>query len=420
VLFPFILALLAGASAAVLAYGTDPGWAQFSHGIDFILWSRRLQWPLIAITLVLCLVLLTLIISGKRRAWWLLALSPILALFIHRFATDPDRKMLVVEDPALVDATQASFIGNEDWVVGVRFGEIAYAFPLSALFHAPVILLSDREKRMVLMWSPFANRAMAYEVTRDFSARDLEVVSTPANAVLLYNSKLGQFINAVTGRTPRGEEPTDFRQAIVTVKTTWARWNQAHPECRVMAPLDGEWSTAPGQPILPRYPIPAVKAELPDERRLCFIATARPMAVPSEAINGLLNLTVGRNSVLLFRDSTGQVRAFDRHIDEDLSPRFARAIDPKHPEVALVDADTNTEWSITGTAMEGQKEMIGKKLTPLPVEDELYWDVMKFWYPDLQWVDAAALSAAMEAPILARSAANRPAAKKRRTVHSVN
>src|SRR5947209_175601 len=75
---PLVLIVLATVAAAVLAYGTDPTWAQFSHGIDVILWSRRLQWPLIVVALLLCLALLALVIAAKRRAWWLVALLPIL------------------------------------------------------------------------------------------------------------------------------------------------------------------------------------------------------------------------------------------------------------------------------------------------------------------------------------------------------
>ena len=38
--------------------------------------------------------------------------------------------------------------------------------------------------------------------------------------------------------------------------------------------------------------------------------------------------------------------------------------------------------------MEAKKEFRGKRLAALPVEDELYWGVMKYWYPELQLVSA--------------------------------
>jgi hypothetical protein len=50
----------------------------------------------------------------------------------------------------------------------------------------------------------------------------------------------------------------------------------------------------------------------------------------------------------------------------------------------FIDTDTNSGWSTTGVAVEGKKEFRGKRLAPVPVEDELYWGVMKYWYPELQ------------------------------------
>jgi hypothetical protein len=45
---------------------------------------------------------------------------------------------------------------------------------------------------------------------------------------------------------------------------------------------------------------------------------------------------------------------------------------------------------------------------------------MKFWYPNLEWVDAAALAAAMEPPAPVRVLMKPSATKKRRVVHPLN
>jgi hypothetical protein len=400
VILPLILIFFSAAAATIVAYGTDSAWGQFNHGLDLILWSRRLQWPLIAAALLLCLALLALVISGKRRAWWLIALLPILALFAHRFVTGPTRSLTVAENPAFIDASRATFLQGDDYVVGVRFGDWAYAFPYSVLFHAPAVLQSDREKRMILLWSPFANRALAFNAARDLRGRDLEVVSSPANATLLYNARLGQFINALTGKTPGGEKPTGFGDELAAVKMPWSQWRALNPQSRVMMPLDSSWKTAPAQPLLPRYAMPRSRPELADERRVCVVAATQPIALPSDALRDApLNLSAGKTAVLLLRQSSdGVARAFARNLDEDLTPRFSTATDPKHPDVALIDSDTNSEWTAAGTAVQGPKEIKGKKLSPVPVEDGLYWGVMKFWYPELRLMDADALAAAVEKP----------------------
>ena len=47
----FVLATLAMVSATVIAFGTDPRLAQYPSGMDWIMLSRRLQWPLTTLCL---------------------------------------------------------------------------------------------------------------------------------------------------------------------------------------------------------------------------------------------------------------------------------------------------------------------------------------------------------------------------------
>jgi hypothetical protein len=117
---------------------------------------------------------------------------------------------------------------------GVTFGDATYAYPYSALFATPAILQADHEKRMILMWSAFANRALAMPIGQELRSRDLEVVSTPANALLLYNSRRGEFINGLTGQTPQHERPKGFAAALPlrTAKMPWGDWRSLHPESR--------------------------------------------------------------------------------------------------------------------------------------------------------------------------------------------
>src|SRR5690349_3075047 len=128
---PVILIVLATATAALVAYGVHPDWAQYESGLAIIILSRRLMWPMIAVSLILCIALLTLVISGRRRAWWLIGLAPVLALFVHRFSTGVYGPGGVVDMPTFVEATHpaAATVEVGDYVVGIVFRGRAYAFP---------------------------------------------------------------------------------------------------------------------------------------------------------------------------------------------------------------------------------------------------------------------------------------------------
>ncbi len=397
---PVLLIVAAVAAGCGLAYGTAAQWAGLSsHGMDVILWSRRLQWPLAAVALALGLWLVALIVSGRRRAWWGVGLVPVLALFTHRFVTGPGLAFAAADDPPVVPAAGAAgFLRDGDWVVGLSADGAACAYPYAVLFHRPVVVRpAPGGRRVVLLWSAYANRAVAAWAEWDTHGRDLEVVSFPADGVLVYNERLGQFLNGVTGRTPTGAVPTGFGRPIETVKTTWGRWRADHPRTVVVAPADDRWRTSPTGPVLPAYRVPG-ESGLPDARPVCVVTGSGPAAVASDRVTDRpLNLTAGAMPVLVVRGADGRVRAFDRSLPGDLVPRFAAGPGPSGG-AAWVDADTGSSWSAAGAVVAGPADMRGVRLTPVPVDDGLYLGVMRYWYPDLHVVDGAEAAAGIAVP----------------------
>lgn len=377
---PLILSFLATLAAAAMSYGTDPRWVeQGAWGIGLIVLARRLQWPLVAISLVLCLSLLGLVISGKRRAWWLIALAPVLALFVHRFMTATANRYAVLDEPAMVAAADAKQVRDEDYVVGVVFNEQPYAYPYAALYGAPVIVQSDRERRMLLIWSACANAATALEVSRDVKACDLDIVCDPADTLLVYNGRTGQFLIGLSGNTTRGERPAGVEKTLPAAKQTWKQWRSAHPDTRVLAaPMRG-----PTTPLTPHSP--TANAKLP----VTLISHGNTsLAVRADDISATpLNLRLADVPIVLFRDRvTGEVCAFDRRLEADLIPQFKLPRDAKQREkgVAIVDSDTNSGWTARGVAIDGSKEWRGKKLTPVDVRADIYLGPAQFWYRDLK------------------------------------
>src|SRR3954468_15136070 len=153
---PLALILVATTAAGGGAYGVHPGRAQCGRGLAMIALARRLMWPLVAVSLISCLSLLGLIITGKRRAWWLIGLAPVLALFVHRFGPGAPGPAGVGEGAAMGEAKDPSAPEAGDYVVGLVFADRAYAFPYRALFARPVVAMTDYDQRMLLIWSAFA------------------------------------------------------------------------------------------------------------------------------------------------------------------------------------------------------------------------------------------------------------------------
>ena len=387
---PLLLLTLAVLAGAVVAYGANPVWAQYAHGLDFIVWTRRLEWPLVALSLILCLALLGLIVSGKRRAWWLIGLGPVLALFVHRFVTDPAGGLGVIDNPTFVAAAENPSIADDDYVVGLHFGDFAYAYPYSLLFDNPVVIQADHDKRLMLTWSAFANRAVANTISHDLRARDIEIVSMPANALLLYNRSNGQFINALKGQLVKGGKPLGFGTPVVVSTTTWKQWRELNPQTKLMRPPPGPQrsSAPPHGPIQPAYPMPPAILDYPAGSSIILIGTTQPAALKSDDVGAEpVRVQVDGGPAFVFRESPQRpVRAFSCYLKkQELFPRFRLDREHKVKNSMFIDSDTGSSWSAGGAWVGGpyKKEMAGSRLTPLPVQDHLYWGVMKYWYPDL-------------------------------------
>ena len=389
-LFPLGLIILAVLSAFAVGYGTDARWIQYPHGLTIIVDARRLQWPLVCLSLIACIGLLALIVSGRRRAWWLIGLAPVLALFVHRFALGPAAgTMNVVENPDFIAAKDANFVQPDDYVVGVTFGDNTYAYPYAQLYWTPVVVQADHEKRMMLIWSAYANRALAFTVHHDLKPRELEVVSTPANALLVYDGRVGQFINGITGQTTKGQKPASFGSPLITQKMPWRQWHALHADTKVLTLTSNSRRdvAGPTRPLQPTCPMPPMTLDKPKDLRIAMVGTTQPAAMESDAVGPApINLRADDTPVFIFREISEQpIRGFDRQIKADLFPRFVLNRNPrKHPNATFVDVDTNSGWDAKGVWTDGLKDLKGKKLQSVAVDDELYYGVMKFWYPDLQ------------------------------------
>jgi hypothetical protein len=387
VLAPLLFIVLAIATAGVMAYGTHPNLATIGGGVELICHVRRLQWPLATVAVVFCLAVVVMVVAGRRRAWWLIGLAPVMSLFAHAFAMGPMRHFTVAEDPTFVPAGDTTFIADDDYVVGLTFADQPLAFPYSALFNAPAVVLNHREQRLLLLWNPYANRATAMLTAKSIKAAELDLVSMPANALLVYNRRNGQFINGLTGLADNGARPAGVKQDVPTLKTTWRQWRALHPQTRAMLQ---NVATGPGQPLLPAYPLPrasAASTDAPDAIVTIVTGSAAVALVEAPPLATVVNFSAGDTKVLLLpaalAGGTHPV-AFDRRVTGDLFPAFNTVVPDERRGTMLIDADSGTLWTLDGRATTGP--LAGEQLARLPIDTGLNYRVMKFWYPALTLV----------------------------------
>jgi hypothetical protein len=138
----------------------------------------------------------------------------------------------------------------------------------------------------------------------------------------------------------------------------------------------------------------------------------KPLAIDiSDVTAAPINVLAEGQQVLLFRPTADAApRAFDARLPVDHPgvktgnpPATLPAASPSgsgaepalswfvslahplaaHPEAAYLEVTSNTVWTMEGSGIARTKSA-GKHLQPLPVDDDVDWNVMKYWYPDLQ------------------------------------
>lgn len=378
------LLLTACLSATWLAYGMDPAAVRGMGGVNAVTLTRQLQWILLITSILPALVLILRVAIGRARAPWLLGLAIVVAMLFIRFGPTQQRPVRVLDAASLPTIAEAKLDNEEEFVVGLLFNDTAYAFPYRSLYRTPVVQVTDREKRLIVIFSPYANSATALDVSREVRAGDLEFVASPGNSSLVYNKKYGEFIVGVTGQTPNRTEPTGVRDTVPTWRMPLAHWRRLHPASRLMLPLSSE-TDLPAVPIMPKYPPAVSDSSLPPQTPIVLIRTKTPAALLAGGrYDEPVHTKAGDVPLALWRRD-GILRAFNRTVDQDLFLTF-RLVRDRTGREQITDDQTNSTWSVTGRAIDG--ELKGKQLTPVPIEENVYWGVSREWWPDLQLIRA--------------------------------
>ncbi|MBC7783892.1 MAG: DUF3179 domain-containing protein [Burkholderiales bacterium] len=376
------LLLVACLAAGWLAYGTSPPVADWVTGLSTITLTRRLQWILMIAAIGPCLALVVRVAMGLNRAWWLLGLSLVVGLLFVRFSPETMKPVRVLEGPSLLTVEEAGLATDVEFVVGVVWGDSAYAFPYRSLLRTPIVQITDFDRRLLLIHSPYANSATALEVGREIRAVDLEFVGSPGNSTLVYNRKYGQFIVGITGLTDDGKTPIGVRGQVATERMSFADWRQLHPKSRLMLPSkqDAAW---PGVAAHPQFAPKLTESSLPAETQIILIHThPRAAMLMTTDFAEPVHVKAGAMPLVLWR-ANGRLKAFDRKIDHDLFLTFRHRMD-KSRQLKLMDNQTGSTWSYAGICTVGQ--LAGKRLTTVRLEEGVYWGVSREWFPDTQLI----------------------------------
>jgi hypothetical protein len=203
---------------------------------------------------------------------------------------------------------------------------------------------------------------------------------------LMQDEQTGSWWQQVTGEAISGPLRGRRLDLIFHDEISFGLWKKEHPGGRVLRPDDSapwrelskDWEAEtaklpvvtpadPRAPLSPREVIAGV--------RVGGVAKAYPLSALQRQ-SPVLDTLAGRPLVLVVGDDGRSVRAFERIVDGRELQLFAR---PGGSPSRLVDAETGSEWSFTGEAVNGP--LAGRKMAKVFVLLD-YWFDWKAYNPE--------------------------------------
>ena len=293
-----------------------------------------------------------------------------------------------LDSPKMIDAGEADFLDDNDYVLGATSGGQSRAYPTRFIWWHHVINDSigrseAGKKQIAVTYCSVCNTGIRYNLQREGGPIKLDFYGLYNGVVTLCDRKTGSALLQVDGRFVNGPLAGQTLQPGPVLDTTWGRWKQLHPDTLVMSPhTDYEKRYSPKDKPEPRgherFPAPFfaptvtyADKRLPFFEKVLGVTVSGTKAIPlyrAYPIKALqqagpaLNDTLGEQAVAVFFDPETVTAVSVSRVVEGRTLTFQQQ-DLAAGKAAIFDKETGTRWSLEGHGEEGP--MKGKELTRL-------------------------------------------------------
>ena len=147
-----------------------------------------------------------------------------------------------LSNPKFVSAQEVKYLVGSDRVLGVEVAETARAYPLKILNYHEIVNDHIKDIAFAVTYCPLCDSAAVFDRRTSLGVREFGVSGLLYNSnVLMYDrspsseSLWSQILSlGVTGKSK--SEPL---QALPVELTTWKRWQDAHPQTKVLSASTG-------------------------------------------------------------------------------------------------------------------------------------------------------------------------------------
>jgi hypothetical protein len=177
------------------------------------------------------------------RRWFapqmLIALLFATAATAQRTAAQKDLPYLAVHDPQFISVADATFMNDDDRVIGIMNGEVPKAYPAGILWQHGLVEDMSPKGLIAITWCAYCNTALVFRAEAKGKPLILDVSDTAGGNEVFKDQETGSRWQQAGLVAISGPLLGEHLELYPFLLTSWTEWLRLHPGTLVLKPLPG-------------------------------------------------------------------------------------------------------------------------------------------------------------------------------------
>ena len=288
-----------------------------------------------------------------------------------------------IDDPKFAVANEAEFVSDTDVVIGLEIDGDARAYPLFIMVWHEIVNDIVGGTPVAVTYCPLCYTNQVFERVLEGQAVEFGTSGKLYNSnLVMYDRLTDSYWSQALGMAITGELTGDVLEIVPFDVVTWGDWKKLHPNSKVLTTETGHIRAYGADPYGNYYtdnrimfPVENLDERMhPKEIILGFHIDEVYKAYKQFDLQNMVvtNDNIGDTQILLTSLFSGNARAFDRTLDDEV-------LEFEFSDGKISDLQTGSEWNYDGVAISGPHE--GKTLERLAFSPGFWFEWFAF-HPD--------------------------------------
>jgi len=145
-----------------------------------------------------------------------------------------------INKPVFVNPAQATYLKDDDRVLGVTVNKVAKAYPIRILDYHEIVNDKSGNQHFTVTYCPLCGTGMVFAANADKGHLNFGVSGLLYNSdVLLYDRNTGSLWSQIMGEAISGKLKGTKLTQLPVLHTSWSDWRNLHPHTLVLSDKTG-------------------------------------------------------------------------------------------------------------------------------------------------------------------------------------